>query len=100
MLTCDGSDVKAPEDASLEDGHQEDQRSGDQNRCGGDLPPREFVEPREERDGYRNRTGSVRSREREGEEELVPAIDEDEDARRDHAWAGQGQEDFEEDLRG
>src|ERR1700735_2428996 len=74
-------------DPALEEEHEDDDRNGDDHRGGRDGAGRnrESRGAAEEGQRRRRRPGRDRRRERDRENEVVPAGEEDQDRRRDHA---------------
>src|SRR6059036_2147917 len=87
-LSLHGARRQPGDDAALEEQHEDDDRHGHDDRSRGDVAGRrrELRLAGEEGERRRDGTRCVRRGERDREQEVVPAEDEDEDRRREGAW--------------
>src|SRR5688500_3785368 len=85
-------------DAALEQTHHHRAGRGRDYGRGEELSPRHLILSAEERDRYRNRLTLGTEREGESEEELVPAVDEGQYARRGETGHRQRKKNFHEAL--
>src|SRR5215472_17381233 len=94
-LALDRAGGQPRDDPALEEQHEDDDGNGDDHRRCGDRSGRhgELRSPGEEGQRGRRGAGGGRRGQRDREQELVPAEQEDQDGRRDHARRGQGRND-------
>src|SRR5690242_589333 len=86
-LALDGARCQAGDDPALEQEDDDDDGDGDDDGRSGDRAGRllELRRAGEERERRGNRAGVVGRRERDGEHEVVPAVEEDQDRRGEDA---------------
>src|SRR6516165_87618 len=101
-LALDRAGCQPGHDPALEEQHEDDDRDGDDHRRGRDRPDRggELRTAAEEGQRGGGRPGGDRRGERDREQELVPAEQEDQDRRRHHARGGERGDDLREGLEG
>src|SRR5579859_5480238 len=99
-LALDRAGRQAGDDPALEEQHEDDDRDGDDHRRGRDGAGRnrELRAAAEILHGGRRRPRAERRRERDREQEVIPAREEDQDRRGDHARCRQRGDDPDERL--